>query len=110
MVPAPRRSDMRCAPAIVSRLILGDRGGSKPRQVGPVAFSSGEPVAYATGSPTIGQEVWHCHGQHPPLVLRLLHPRAVRGGPIAAYAAGRALGQEHCLQGANAEALTGKRE
>lgn len=44
---------MRCAPAIVSRLILGDRGGSKPRQVGPVAFSSGEPVAYATGSPTI---------------------------------------------------------
>ena len=48
---------------------------------GPMAFSSGEPVAYATGPPTIGQGVWRRIGRRQPLAgVSTLQDSAYRPG------------------------------
>ena len=77
----PRFQIFRDQPGRRSQRLLRDGGrvcGAPPQTIplrllvigeletvldGPMAFSSGEPVAYATGSPTIGQGVWRRIGR-----------------------------------------------
>ena len=50
---SPGENSVCGTPPQTNSVTLGDRGVRKPLLHGPVAFSSGEPVACATGSPTL---------------------------------------------------------